>query len=251
MIDAGSLEYAYARICARLSDRPDEASWRRIEFVRDFATVLDIVRASSLAPWAIGVGPDADVHAIEAAARRHWRTLVAEVAAWMPAEWQDSVRWCAALADLPALQHLGQSGARPGWLREDAVLGHLDEVARDAADGARQVLVVESAGDAARIAAGWRARWLRLLPRPPAQWLQLAQLVRTLDDHLRRFAGAHPADGWPLRRALHARLVLLLRRAPVDPAAPFIFLALAALDYERLRAELVRRRAFPRRTLVA
>jgi hypothetical protein len=251
MIDAGSLEYAYARICARLADHPDEAAWRRIEVVRDFATVLDIVRASSLAPWAIGVGPDADVHAIEAAARRHWRTLVAEVAAWMPAEWQDSVGWCAALADLPALQHLGQSGTRPDWLREDAVLGQLNDAARDAADGARQLLVVESAGDAARMAAGWRAHWLRLLPRPLPHWPQLAQLVRTIDDHARRFAGAHAADGWPLRRALHARLVLLLRRAPVDPAAAFIFLALAALDYERLRAELVRRRAFPHRTLVA
>ena len=251
MIDAGSLEYMYARVCARLSDRPDEASWSRIEIVRDFATALDVVRASSLAPWAIGVGPDADVHAIEAAARRHWRSLVAEVAAWMPAVWQDSLRWCAALADLPAMQHLGQSGARPGWLREDAVLGHLDDAARDAAEGARRALVVESAGDAARMAAGWRARWLWLLPRPLARWPQLAQLVRSIDDHSRHFAGAHPADGWPLRRALHARLVLQLRRAPVDPAVAFIFLALAALDYERLRAELVRRRVFPRRTLAA
>ena len=52
-------------------------------------------------------------------------------------------------------------------------------------------------------------------------------------------------DGWPLRRALQARLALLFRRAMLDPAAAFIFLALTALDLERLRGELLRRAAFP------
>jgi len=37
----------------------------------------------------------------------------------------------------------------------------------------------------------------------------------------------------------------------LDPAAAFIFLALAALDLERLRGELARRAAFPRLPLLA
>jgi hypothetical protein len=101
------------------------------------------------------------------------------------------------------------------------------------------------------VLAAWRARWLRLLPQPLAAVPALAALVRLLDDHARRFATAHPADAWPLRRALAGRLLLIFRRAPVDPAQAFAYLALAALEYERLRGELVPRRALPQRALAA
>ena len=73
MIEAGSLEYAFARISSRLGERPDEVLWRRVAVVRDFAAVLATVRASPLAAWVTGVGSDAELHTIEAAARRHWR----------------------------------------------------------------------------------------------------------------------------------------------------------------------------------
>jgi hypothetical protein len=52
-------------------------------------------------------------------------------------------------------------------------------------------------------------------------------------------------DGTPLVRALSARLTLLFRRAVLDPAAAFVFLAQIALDLQRLRGELLRRAAFP------
>ena len=60
------------------------------------------------------------------------------------------------------------------------------------------------------------------------------------------FAAAAPGTGALLRRTLQARLALLLRRATLEPAAVFIHLALSALDWERLRAELLRRAWFPR-----
>jgi hypothetical protein len=41
--------------------------------------------------------------------------------------------------------------------------------------------------------------------------------------------------------------VALLRRALVEPVAAFAFLALQALEFERLRAELVARAVFPGR----
>jgi hypothetical protein len=41
------------------------------------------------------------------------------------------------------------------------------------------------------------------------------------------------------------RLVRLFRRSALDPAAAFIYLAVACLDLERLRGELLRRAIFP------
>ena len=241
MIEAGSIEYAFARISSRLGDRPDEALWRRIAIVRDYASVLASVRASPLAPWVVGIGPDSDTHAIEAAARRHWRRLVAEVAAWMPDAWRISLLWCGVLADLPVLRHLAHREPRALWLRDDPSYGNLADPAAGAADRDLAALVGEGTGDARRLLAAWRARWERALPHPLPRDEALARLVRLLEDHARQFAGIHPADGWALRRALGARLTLLLRRAPVEPVGAFAFLALSALEYERLRAELVSR----------
>jgi hypothetical protein len=79
----------------------------------------------------------------------------------------------------------------------------------------------------------------------------LDELARVLRAHLAAFHDPAVRDGWPLRRALEARLTLLFRRAMLDPAAAFVFLALAALDLERLRGELVRRAAFPGLALLA
>jgi hypothetical protein len=76
-------------------------------------------------------------------------------------------------------------------------------------------------------------------------------LAATLAAH--RAAMRDPAlrDGTPLRRALQAKLTLLFRRAMLDPAAAFVFLAQIALDLERLRGELLRRAAFPALPLAA
>ncbi len=251
MNEAGSLEYGYARLCARFGARADEALWRRIEVVRDLAAVLDIVRGSPLAPWIVGIGPEADPHAIESAARRHWRALAVEVASWMPQPWQASVVWCAALVDLPAVRALGHGGARASWLRDDPALQGLVDPALGAVDPARIALLCEGTGDARRVLAAWRARWLQLLPEPPAAHPLLQRLVHMLEEHAQRFAGAHPADAWPLRRTLAGRVTLVFRRAAVDPAQAFAYLALAALEYERLRAELVPRALLPHRALAA
>jgi hypothetical protein len=74
----------------------------------------------------------------------------------------------------------------------------------------------------------------------------LPDLVRLLAEHAAAFREPLEVDGWALRRALHARLTQLFRRATLEPAAAFIFLALSALDCERLRGEILRRVVFPR-----
>lgn len=250
MSAAGSLEFAHARLCARLGERADESVWRRIEVVRDVSGVLEIVRASSLAPCVAGVGPVPDAHALEIAARRRWRVLVDEVAGWMPPAWAPAVRWCAALVDLPACAALGRREPLPTWLTEDPVLHGLTG-AGDAGDPALAALVRAGAGDPRRVRSAWQAQWCARLPAPLTAYPLLQRLVQVLEAHAERFAHAHPADAWALRRGLAARALLLFRRAGVDPAQAFAFLALAALDYERLRGELVPRALLPQRTLAA
>jgi hypothetical protein len=252
----GSLEYAQARLSARYGQRPDEIAWRRIEHLRELPALLDAARGSPLSAWLAGIGPASTPHQIERILREHWRALVAEVAAWMPDAWQPAVRWCAVAADLAVAQHVARGGAALPWMPEDAVYRDLCE--REAAG----VVTAPTDGplaplraawpEPARLPHAWRAEWRRRLPaRTGGDVTLLDELGRALHRHLAAFHDPAVRDGWPLRRALEARLVLLFRRAMLDPAAAFIYLALAALDVERLRGELVRRAAFPGMALVA
>ena len=245
MIDAGSLEYAHARLCARFGHRPDELAWQRVETIRGLDAMLEGARASPLGAWIAGIAPDASIHAMELAMRAHWRERVAAIAAWMPAEWHASIEWCALLVDLPVLQHLARGGAVPHWLSGDplrATWGD-DRARREPGPAA---LLASASLDPDRIASLWRAEWDRRLPVPRERTLLLRETVHLLAEHAIAFRGPPPSDGWALRRALHARLARLFRRATLDPAAAFIVLALSALDFERLRGEILRRVAFPR-----
>jgi len=249
-VAAGSLEYAQARLSARYGERPDELAWRRIEHVRALPAFLDAVRASPLHRWIGGIATHSLPHEIERALRGHWRELVGEVEAWMPDDWQPAVRWCAVVVDLPLLQHLARGGAVLPWMDDDPVYGELAEresagFGATPADGALTPLAT-AWSEPDRIGALWFAEWRRRTPeRAGADSAVLAEAGRALGAHLAAFRDRTVRDGWPLRRTLQARLAVLFRRAMIDPAAAFIFLALAALDLERLRGELLRRAVFP------
>jgi len=255
VIDAGSLEYAHARLGARFGERPDEPAWRRIETIRDVGAMLDAARATPLAAWLGEIGPDADAHAIELALRAHLRNRVTAIATWMPAPWWASIEWCALLLDLPILQHLARGGVPPRWLRDDPLANALREGSAAQSDGAQGDRVRGMTGQASLLAAGkpdpdrmaslWHAEWIRRLPVRITASPLLAELARLLAEHAAAFGDPLQVDGWALRRALHARLSKLFRRATLEPAAAFIFLALSALDCERLRGELLRRVVFP------
>lgn len=246
MIEAGSVEYAHARLCAHYGSRPDELAWRRIEMIRDFGAMLDVARTSPLGDWVTEIGPNANVHAVEIAMRAHMRERVAAIAAWMPSAWRAAIEWCAVLVDLPTLQHLARGGAAPEWLREDP----LDAALRDGEPGRNEAgpasLLAAARVDPDRLASLWRAEWQRRLPVRGTRSALLADIIRLLTQHVATFREPSLVDGWALRRALHARLSQLFRRATLDPAAAFIFLAISALDFERLRGEILRRVAFPR-----
>lgn len=246
MTGSGSMELAHARIWARHGRRPPEALWRRIEATRDLGTVLDLARGSALADWLEGVGADVGIHAIEAALRRHWRQRVAEVVSWMPAAWGQAVAWCAVLADLPALQHLARGGAAPPWLADDP---ELQPLASSPAAARPQVALLLAAARAEpqQLLATWCDEWRRRLPQAPGRHGVEAELLNMLSAHARAFASPQAVDGWALRRALQEQLVLLLRRTLLQPVTAFIYLALSALEFERLRGELLCRAAFPQR----
>ncbi len=251
MIECGSLEYAHARLQARHGQRAGELTWQQLETTREFAAFLDVARGSALRPWVSGVTAQSTSTQIETMLRGHWRSVVAEVMTWMPAAWQAAVHWCAAWPELPALQHLARGGEPPAWMLEDAQWRELcvalpgDRAAVLAAGAWGPLACAWSAP--ASLAAAWRAEWERRLPQPLRDADDsLRQVVATLQRHGTKFAAAPPGPGALLRRALQARLSLLMRRATLEPAAAFIHLALSALELERLRGELLRRALFPK-----
>lgn len=249
MIRAGSLEFALARVHARLSRRPSPAAWRGIERSRETGPVLDLVRGTTLAALAPPLAAAPDLHALDRASRAAWRDLVAETARWMPPEWEPALSWCATLACVPALEHLARAGEAPAWMGDEPDLA---PVARAAPQDRRAVL---SAGvlapfarawdERSRIASAWAGEWRSRLPRGALGAKPLAGLARSIGGHLARLADPRVPDSPRRDEAFEGELVRCLRRHPLDPAAAFAWLALGALDLARLRGEMARRIALP------
>lgn len=246
MIAAFGLEYLQARLQARLSGHPDGYAWRRIETARSLATALDSTRNTPfLTALTSGLTPEAGVHAIERACRARLRTLVHEVTHWVPEEWRDAVDWTHVLVELPLLFYL-HTGAPPlAWMHEDAALRpYLDpDTRRHALERGPLAPIASHWDEAASLRRAWLAEWRRRWPRRFERAL-LDELVGLVSAHLRSFRVTPPAEAWQAREALRARIVRQFRRSLLHPAAAFGYLALALLDAERLRAELVRRAVF-------
>jgi hypothetical protein len=199
--------------------------------------------------WVDGLTAHASSHEIEARMRAHWHATVAEVVAWMPSPWQRALAWCGVLPELPVLQHLARGGAPAAWMQDDARWRELCSVPPSERAGVlvhgpwRALAPAWSAP--ATLAGAWQAEWQRRLPQPLHDADDsLRQVVAALRRHGAAFAAATPGSGTQLRRALQARLSLLMRRATLEPAAAFIHLALNALELERLRGELLGRKLF-------
>lgn len=250
IIECGSIEFAQARIGARHGERLRETDWQRIEVLREFGPLLELMRATSLRPWLAGIDASSDSHRVESALRQRWRGVVSEVAGWMPDRWRPAIAWWATLADVASLQHLARGEEPPAWLRDD--------------DAWRELCAAQPAARSARLAEGplaalaaawsepqalpqlWQAEWRRRWPDRRHHDDELEPLAHAWIAHARRFGAATSGEGWLLRGSLRAQLALLLRRAALQPAVAFIHLALCAIDLERLRAELLRRVVFAR-----
>jgi len=247
-----STEYAQARMQARFGARPDAALWRELDGLRDLRTYLEAVNGTSLRCWVAGMEAGADLHHIEIRLRERLRAHIREVAGWLPPEWRPALLWLQHLLALPAIAHLVAGHAPLPWMSREPELQKL-AVGGDLQGGAiaipdfllrdrRGRRVLRGASDPGGAPAAWLAEWERRWPAGAAESSGgLRKIIATISAHLARFGEGGVGDAGHMRAALEHALRVLFRRSALQPEAAFSYLALVALDLERLRAQLVLR----------
>jgi hypothetical protein len=269
MINGLTFDYAYARVAARLAQRPDERLWTQLRSSRSVPALLEAVRASSAATTVSGVPLMGDADAIELAFRQQLRTRIFEVAGWSPSPWRPSLLYTRHLVDLPALLHLLTDEPPPRWIAADPVLapfalatlaqrraaladgplGPLVSAAEPGADARSPVEPIARilrrlhAGVALhRLLVAWEREWRRLWPPiDEDERSALDGVVERVRSHLLRFPSVPVDETVAARQALGARLATAVHRSASQPAALFAYLALFAIDLERLRGEFMLR----------
>lgn len=239
--------YVQARLQARHGERLSETGWRTLEATKSLDQFIERSRATGLRRFTSHVNAGMSSHAIERVLRAAWRDYVAEVAGWVEADWQPPLLWLAPVADLPALDALLR-GSVPAWVGQDAALADFagdDMPPRIAAlEKSPLAALLPGKDRAATLAGRWYAHWRSLWPRGTQTGAldNLAAAVRIHFELLARAAAKETSA--PYQRDLARKLTRLFRRHSASPTAVFAHLALTALDLERLRGNLVRRRLF-------
>lgn len=252
-----SIEYAHARTSARLAQRPGDRLVQQLRACRSVAAQLEAVRASPAAPYVSGVEGAGSIDSIEAAFRQQFRLRVTELADWSPDGWKPAIRFVATLLDLPALLQLSGSATPAAWLHSDPMLAPLarpDPLERRIGIAAGHPWLRTAFEATARASThparlhptlqAWLRRWRALWPACTAdERANLDQLVRILERHVLQFGTVAVEDAGAARLALAAQVGSLMRHTATEPAALFAWLALLAIDLERLRGEFVTRTA--------
>lgn len=245
--------YTQARVQARYAGLPLEADWRRISGTRGLGGWLEEARGGPLKHWVKGFSAASDVHDLEAGIRKLLLAEIDAVAGFVPEPWRAAVHWTRWLALLPVLERIGAGAELPAWVRRSPCIAALLDEA-----GAAQPARLRRAGLAALLTTDppqplaqrwgllWRARWPDSAGPGAAQ---LDALAARLARHLDAFRRSDPARAWTLRQQLRERLQTEFHRLGLAPAMPFIYLALVALDLERLRRALLDRALFPESSL--
>ena len=242
-----------ARLQARHGERLREPDWRLLEAAKTLGHFIERSRSTSLRRFTGHMNAQMTSHTIERSLRVEWRGYVAEIAGWTSPAWTPAVLWAAHVPDLAVLDRL-LDGNAPDWAREDPVFAAL--ASRDRQIGAANLegslffplfsaLPPTKPGNGG-LAGLWLAHWESLWPRRSAtdcRWI--TRLVEVVKDHTGQLAraGARETSGAYRQDLAHA-LTRMFRRRSFTPVAVFCHLALVALDLERLRGGLVRRRLF-------
>ncbi len=240
--------YVQARLQARHGERLQEFDWRAIEAARAIDQFIARTRVSSLRRFTEGIHAQMSSHAVERVLRDTWRVYVAELADWVPAAWRQAVLWTSLLPELPIIDVLLR-GEAPEWIKQDPAFTELAKVDRQkrnvtAANSPFDALVASS-GREKTLAARWSMHWRSLWPRRQASNRALLDLTATIKAHVERLDGAGLQEASAsYRRDLALKLTRMFRRYGGSPAALFCHLTLVALDLERLRGDLIRRRLF-------
>ncbi|MBK1630576.1 hypothetical protein CKO31_07425 [Thiohalocapsa halophila] len=243
-----SFAHAQARVQARYGRLPTENDWRRISGIRGLGAWLEDARNGPHRDWVKAFSAASTAADIEAGVRGLLLTEIDAVADFVPESWRDAVRWTRWLALAGVIEHLRRGGALPAWARQAAPLAALLDD-----DGALVEARVAEAGLAPLLdpAAGpvptlWTNAWRRRWPHPgAAARADLDGLAGLLGEHLAAFRTGSPQRAWTRRQALRERLRFRFHGLGLSPAAPFTYLALLALDLERLRRALLDRALFP------
>ena len=255
------MDYAQARLQARFGSRPVRAEWQRLDSIGEIGAFLEAAKRAGLGRWLAGLDEHAGMHRVEIALRERLRDCIRELASWMPSNWQSAMLWTSHLVDLPALVHLARGGSEVAWMRSDPVIGaYLSGNATDkrhailSAAQRKVLVVVGSANGKEGLPAGlpsgvaaalkaWTALWLEMWPRRGSEErTSVTQLMHRVGAHLQAFETASSTQDSPvLRRDLEEALRRDLRRSTLLPGAAFAYLAISALDLERVRSMILGR----------
>ena len=238
--------YTQARIQARYADLPGEDDWQRLAGARTLGTFVEEAREGALRGWVKGFSALSDAHDLDRGLRAIWVDNVRQVTQWVPPSWRPAFSWLRWLPLLPLLGHVARGHPLPPWVDSDPSLGVprrsdgvLDTQALVAVGGVALTAPAEGLPEA------WRAEWQRLWPADDKALVGGVEgLAASVLRHTRAFAQAGSDTAWSLRRELRERLRMDFHRLGLQPAAGFAFLALVALDLERLRAALMQRALF-------
>ncbi len=247
MAREGNFEYALTRVQADYGRRPDESAWRRLEASHDLGQYLDAARSTALADWVSALDPTRDCHVLERLLRMQWRRHVAAVAAWHPREWQPWLLWLCWLPTLSLLAQLARSQPAPAWMMADPICGPIAPgvlAERVAALRGTVLRAFQPAMDGSiAIGALWRTHWQNLRPRADAQTQHLLdELLGVLEDYAQQLA--RESSSSVARQQLTGRLTRLFRAGAGTVVATLCYVALLAMDLERLRGGLVTRCLF-------
>ena len=233
--DAMTPAFAYlqARLQAHHGRRLDEDGWQHLERVNSYRLFLKNARDTALAPWLQAIGEANDPWVVE---QRLWEALrlsVAQVTRWAPPEWHPAILWTIPLWQLPAWRHFWQGQPLPLGL----LLADIDANA----DGI--VALQQAWRSGVPLLSAWLVYWRHLWPPQRGQQGDpLEQWIKIVQDHVALFAALPDATAARTARlALQQQLRGLFRRYSGQPAVLFVHLALMALDFERLRGDLVLR----------
>ena len=238
--------YCQARLQARFALLPTDEYWQRLNGARGLSAFLEEARLGPLRPWVQGFSGQSDEHAIERGLRSVYRETVQQLTEWVPDRWRPAFDWANWLPDLALLDHLARVGAVSRWAGADPHWWTLLD-----AQGAFDQRALNDAGAGGLLGGGtpplqaWLTEWSRRWPRcSPQARRNLESLVDLISVHHDRLAAAEPEEVWVLRQTLRSRLRLLFHQRLLQPAGPCVYLGLAVLDLERLRAALVDRALF-------
>ena len=241
--------YVQARLQARHGERLDDGDWRALEAARTVNQFLERSRATPLRRFADHLNAQMSSHAMEGMLRVAWRSYVAEIAGWVVPAWKPAVEWTRHVPELPVIDVV-LKGKAPDWTGSDPVFAALaqgDPQQRvSSRENFRLAPLYPAIGSDEPLAQRWLKHWHSLWPeRLGADYQWLIRVADAVKDHMQRLdqAGIRDTSG-PYRHDLAHRLTGIFRRRSGTPVAVFCHLALIALDLERLRGGIVRRRLF-------